>query len=138
MTEPNEQYAYFTLIGDFDPGEISRTVGVQPTECWRKGDVNPRTHLERKFNRWSLYSRLDRTNSLEAHIEDVLQQLGSSKQSFAEVTAKYRGVMQVVAYFNTDYPGLHLEDRIVRALGAYGLGVDFDFYFRYSATREDS
>ena len=33
MTEPNEQYTYFTITGDFNPGDITRRMGVTPTEC---------------------------------------------------------------------------------------------------------
>ena len=50
MTEPNEQYAYFTIAGDFDLDEVSKLAGVTPTEFWQKGEVNPRTKLERKFS----------------------------------------------------------------------------------------
>jgi hypothetical protein len=56
-------------------------VGVTPTECWLKGDVNPRTPLERKFSRWSLYSRLERTRELEDHITDVIEQRRSTSSS---------------------------------------------------------
>jgi len=79
MTEPNEQYAYFTIRGDFDPVDISKLVGVTPTEAWSKGSINPRTQLERKFSRWSLHSRLEKSRELEAHIADVIEQLGAKK-----------------------------------------------------------
>jgi hypothetical protein len=138
MTEPNEQYAYFTVTGDFDPADISQMVGVTPTECWLKGDVNPRTQRERKFSRWSLYSRIERTRELQAHIADVIEQLGMNKRQFVELSSKYGGVMQLVAYFKTDYPGLHLDRELVESLAEYALSVDFDFYYLYSDCREDS
>ena len=62
MTEPNQYYSYFTVAGDFDPAEITVLMGVVPTECWAKGDRNERTHLERKFSRWSLFSRLPKVH----------------------------------------------------------------------------
>jgi hypothetical protein len=138
MTELNEQYAYFTITGDFDPADISQMVGVTPTECWLKGDVNPRTQLERKFSRWSLYSRIERTRELDAHIADVIEQLGMNKRQFMELSSKYGGVMQLVAYFKTNYPGLHLDRELVESLSEYALSVDFDFYYLYSDCREDS
>ena len=138
MTETNEQYAYFTVTGDFDPADISQVVGVSPTECWLRGDVNPRTQLERKFSRWSLYSRLERTCELEAHIADVIQQLRMHKRQFGEVSLKHGGVMQLVAYFKAGYPGLHLERELVESLAEFSLRVDFDFYYLYSDSREDS
>ena len=138
MTDSNEQYAYFTVAGDFDPTEISRAVARQPNECWKKGDINPKTQLERQFSRWSLFSQLERQNPLEAHIQNVLDQLGSDTPAFQEISAQYGGVMQLVAYFKTDDPGFHLESRIVQQLASYGLSIDCDFYFLYASRREDS
>jgi hypothetical protein len=138
MTEPNEQYAYFTLTGDFDPADISKLIGATPTECWLKGSANPRTQLERKFSRWSLYSRLERNFSLEDHIKDVIQQLSENKSRFVEASLKHGGVMQLVAYFKSGYPGLDFEPELVKSLAEFSLSVDFDFYYLYSDRREDS
>ncbi len=138
MTEPNEQYAYFTLTGDFDPADISKLVGVTPTECWLKGEVNPRTHHERKFSRWSLYSRLGRNCCLEDHVMDVIQQLGENKSGFVEASSKHGGVMQAVAYFKSGYPGLDFQRELVKSLAEFSLSVDFDFYYLYSDSRDDS
>jgi hypothetical protein len=138
MTQPNEQYVYFTVTGDFDPTEISNIAGVKPTEYWLKGEVNPRTQMERKSSRWSLYSRLDRSCQIEDHITDVIEQLTTSKRGFIEISSRYGGVMQLVAYFHTGYPGLHLDSKVVESLAEYAVGVDFDFYYLYSDQREDS
>ena len=137
MTEPNEQYAYFTLSGDFDPVEISKLVGVTPTECWLKGDVNPRTQHERKCSRWSLYSRLERNRSLEDHIADVIQQLRENRSGFVKISSEFGGIMQLVAYFKSGYPGLDFECELVKSLAEFSLSVDFDFYYLYSESRED-
>ncbi|MGI9073902.1 MAG: DUF4279 domain-containing protein [Bryobacteraceae bacterium] len=94
--------------------------------------------MERKFSRWSLYSRLDKARELEAHIEDVIKQLAINKHYFVDISSKYGGLMQLVAYFHTDYPGLHLDRKVVQSMAAYALSVDFDFYFLYSNRRENS
>jgi hypothetical protein len=138
MTEPNEQYAYFTVTGDFDPSDISELVGVAPTECWRKGSVNPGTQLERTFSRWSLYSRLERNRSLEDHIADVIQQLRENRSGFGAVSSKYGGVMHLVAYFKCGYRGLDFDRELMKSLAEFSLSVDFDFYYLHSESREDS
>lgn len=138
MTDPNVQYAYFTITGDFEPVDVSTSAGVTPTECWVKGDLNPHTQMERKFSRWSLYSRLDRSRSIEAHIEDVIEQLAVNRGGFVELSSKYGGTMQLVAYFHADYPGVHFDRSLVESLSEFRLSVDFDFYYLYSDVREDS
>ena len=136
MVEDNEQYAYFALEGNFDPAEITALVGGQPTECWRCGDICDRTSRERKASRWSLYSRLDRGQELEAHIRDVLAQLDTHAEAFAAVSREYGGWMQLVAYLHREYPGLHFERDITEGLARYSLAVDFDFYWLYSDRHE--
>ena len=138
MSEENKCYAYFTVVGSFDPESITNRVGVNPTDSWRVGDLNPRNSLERKFSRWSLRSRLATSESLEAHIADVLNQLDANTTSFKEISITESGGMQLVGYFHSLYPGLHFEREMIQRLGEYGLSVDCDFYYLYSDGREDT
>jgi hypothetical protein len=139
MTKPNEYYAYFTIAGDgLDPGEISKRLGCLPTHSWRMGEVNPSTSLERKTGRWQLRSRLDVAQDIEAHVVDVLDQMECNAEAFNEVSREFGGYIQIVGYFYTDFPGCHFDRRIVSTLDGFGLEVDFDFYYLYSDSREDS
>jgi len=140
MTKNNETYAYFSLV-EFkdDPAEITKRVGLEPTECWEKGDVNPKTKLERRFSRWSLYSRLSRESELEDQIVDVLDQLDNNKKAFkAIINEQGRGILQLVGYFHTYYPGLSLESQVINRISEYNLAMDCDFYYLYSDEREDT
>ena len=138
MVENNEQLAYFSVSGDFDPAMITARVGVQPTECWRRGDTCPRRLYERKFSRWSLYSRLGRNQELVAHVADVLTQLDANPEAFGEVSRECGGVMQLVSYLFCNYPGLFIERGITERLHAVSLAIVFDFYLLYSNRREDT
>jgi hypothetical protein len=136
--EPNEQYAYFTVVGEFDPEEISLLTGVSPTKAWKKGDINPRSRYEHKFSRWSLYSRLDKESSLEDHMSDVFEQLESKRPEFAELSLRHNCSLQLVGYFKSFYPGFGLDRKLVKSLADYNLALDCDFYYLYSHKREDT
>jgi hypothetical protein len=138
MTEDNEQYAYFTITDSFDPAEVTRRVGVEATDSWRRGDLNPRNRMERRFSRWSLYSRLEKTAELEDHIRDVLAQLDENTEAFQSISMERGGCMQLVGYWKVEYPGLRFDRDIVEGLAKYKLSVDFDFYYLYSDGREDT
>jgi hypothetical protein len=138
MSRPIEQYAYFTVTNSFEPEEITRRVGIAPTESWRKGDRHPTRDMDRKFSRWSLRSRLSDDCSLEEHITDVLAQLDQNTIAFQEIAAEFGGYMQLVGYFHEGYPGLNFDSELVKGLAKYGLGVDFDFYNLWSDGREDT
>lgn len=138
MSEPSEHYAYFTITDSFDPGEITRRVGVSPTDSWKKGDLHPKRRMERKFSRWCLRSRLEAYSELEDHIRDVLEQLEQNPSEFQKLAKEFSGCMQLVGYFHEGYPGLHFDSSLVQGLAKYGLSVDFDFYELWSDGREDT
>lgn len=138
MSEPSEQYAYFTITNSFDPEDITRRVGVSPTDSWKKGDLHPRRAMERKFSRWCLRSRLGNDSELEDHIRDVLEQLEQNPSEFQKLAKEFSGCMQLVGYFHEGYPGLHFDMLLIQGLAKYGLSVDFDFYELWSDAREDT
>lgn len=139
MSDPNETYAYFTISGpDLDPSEISRQVGILTPDAWKKGELNPHNGRERMCGRWSLKSRLPRSEELEAHIADVLAQLAANPAAIQKISLDYGGCMQLVGYFHSNYSGLHLSQEIIQGLARYSLSVDHDFYYLHSDAREDA
>ena len=138
MTKDNEYYAYFTVVGDFDPTEITAQLGLQPTDCWMKGSRNEKTHKERTFSRWSIYSRLSRADSLEDQLRDVVEQLELVKAAVIQTAANFKSYINLVGYFYIDFPGLVFDSSIIARLAALKLGFDCDFYYMYSDKREDS
>ena len=138
MTRDNEQYAYLTVVGEFDPETISVRLGLEPSEAWVKGSRNERTHLERKFSRWSLNSRLDHSASLENHVKDVLEQSLPKAEKIRELGNEYEVGVQLVGHFYNDYPGFGLDCDVISGLARLNVGIDCDFYYLYSDSREDS
>jgi Domain of unknown function (DUF4279) len=138
MTKDNEQYAYLSFTGDFDPASITDQLGMQPSESWIKGSRSERTHLERKFSRWSLNSRLERTASLEDHVRDVLEQTLSVAEQIRHIGETFTAYVQLVGWFHNDYPGFGLDSELISGLAQLNVGIDCDFYYLYSDRREDS
>jgi hypothetical protein len=133
MPEENDQYAYLRLVEfDENPDDITSRLGIQPTECWRKGEAISDSSHVRKFNCWKLESRLSRTADFEDHIADVLRQLDVNKDGVKQIVKEHGwGCMQLVGYFNSHYPGLCLDAELVQRIAEYGLSVDCDFYYQY-------
>jgi len=138
MSKENEQYAYITVVGDFNPEAITARVGLKPSEAWIKGERNERTHRERKFSRWSLKSRLKLSASLEDHVKDVLEQALPKAEQFRQVGNEYQVGVQLVGYFYDDYPGFAVDQDSISGLARLNVGIDCDFYYLYSDSREDS
>jgi hypothetical protein len=96
------------VTGGFDPNVIKDCLSLQPSECWQKGTRNERTHFERKFSRWLLNSRLDKSADLEEHVRDVLDQTHDHASAIREIGQQFKCWVQLVGCFHNDYPGFRL------------------------------
>ena len=137
-TRANEFRAYFTLAGEFDPAEVTSLIGMAPSRAWKKGDLNERTHMERKFSRWSLDSRLDQGWPIVEHMRDVLSQLIPHAEYVRAARDKFEGWMQTVAFFHSEAPCFTFDEDVIRDCATLNLSIDCDFYTLYSDRREDS
>jgi hypothetical protein len=129
-TSPDTSYAYFHVRGSFDSDEITRSLGITPSETGREGDPLPNTSVARKSSIWGLRSRVEPTDPLEVHVRDVLDQLDANKGAFAKLSQDFDGTMQLVGYFREIEPGVHFDAELVERIAAYSLAIDCDFYNR--------
>jgi uncharacterized protein DUF4279 len=130
METTNNLYAYFHVRGSLDPDEITRRVGVIPTETAREADVIRQTTKQRPCSLWALHSRLERSAPLEQHVTDVLDQLDTNKEAFEKLSRELGGTMELVGIFRECEPGVALEREIVEGIAKYALMLDCDFYCR--------
>ena len=136
MSENNEYRAYFTLTGDFDPPAITALLDIQPTRCWRKGDLNVRSGREYTFSRWDLESSLSRTEEIAKHIEDVLVRLSPVSELVRRLSLEHEGYIQCVAYFSVGQSSLDVDAWLVAKISALGLGINLDPYDLSSRNEE--
>jgi hypothetical protein len=128
MGKPDTWYAYFHIKGSFDPEEVTRRVGITPTETASEGDAISGSSKGRPCSLWALHSRLKRTDPLEQHVQDVLDQLDANRGAFEELSREFGGTMELVGYFRQREPGVALERTIMERLAKYALMLDCDFY----------
>ena len=127
-TETNETYAYFCVRGDFDPKEISTALGLVPTESWMKGDMDSKRKKKRHFSKWALYSKLPKTEPLDSHIANVLDQLKEKKEEVRAIAESFDGCLQLVGYFYDQEPGFHMTRERIKSVADLSLEIDYDFY----------
>jgi hypothetical protein len=127
LNEQNEYRAYFTITGNFDPSLITSLLGIKPTSYFRKGDLT-RSRREYTFSRWSLESRLARTEKTAKHIEDVLAQLSPISETILDLCSKYEGRLQLVASFFDGQASVDVDPETIKKLSRLGVGIDFDPY----------
>ena len=124
-------YAYFRVAAENLPlAEITKALGVNPTESWSKGDsglYNP----YRPDSGWCLHSPLPQTNTnLREHIEALIPLLEQKASAVRALSEKYKTFLVCVGYYDeTASPGLSLSRAVIVSMASLGLELDADLYF---------
>ena len=134
----DKSYAYFALMGDdFDPAAITKVLGIEPTDSWRKGD--PGKHIQRlKYTGWELRSSRDEPLDMNSLIKEVIDQLKGKEQQINQLKIRYglTSVIRLVMYIDTheesSTPFLGHEKEEISFLYETKTGTDVDIY-RYNS-----
>jgi Domain of unknown function (DUF4279) len=132
-----ETYAYFLLTGtDLNPEEITRKVGITPTQIFLKGDrIHPKGSRTRDRSGWQVKSSLEQETDIEAHVRSVLEKLKTGWQPLIEIienAPKYEAVINCVMYYTPEEAGsgsgFHLDRSILDQIHQLKAEIDFDLY----------
>ncbi|MBT9583243.1 DUF4279 domain-containing protein [bacterium] len=106
--DKNEAYAYLRTV-EFrcTVDELTRRIGLEPTEAWHAGDAPPPPRQPRKFNAWHLRSRLPTSENVERHVVDVLDQIRGREAVLRDVAQDFGLTMECV--------GAKMDQRLQRA-----------------------
>jgi len=133
VVKRNENKVYFRLH-DFEgePDEITKKLLLNPTNSWKKGDVIPnrKGDIRRKQSTWELMSSRDVGDSIEDHLESLLNQIEKNQAVFKQMIKKYSSELSIVMYLYDDFnPGINLKPNIIKRIADLELEIDFDIYF---------
>jgi hypothetical protein len=130
-------YGYFSLSGDFEPDEISRQIGVEPSWFQRKGDINPGSGRPRLGAEWCLACTDDEYGDVADQIIMLVTKLKSKANVVAELSPKFFGTLNLVAYLNGTYPGFFLMASVVRDLASLNVDLDCKYIYANNEPIED-
>ena len=122
-------YVYLRVTAEQLPlREISISMGIDPTESWRKGDAG--THNpSRPDSGWCLYSPLPRSNlRIDEHIDALLPVLEERSAAVRDLSKRFDTYLVCVGHFTDSSPGLFLSKSVVARIAELGLSVDCDLY----------
>ena len=122
-------YAYFRVARDELPlEEISSSLGVQPTDSWRKGDRG-RHNPNRPDSGWCLHSPLPRSNlRIDEHVEALLPLLEAKASHVRALGEQFATYLVCVGHYSESSPGFFLSKGVIERLANLGLSLDCDLY----------
>lgn len=128
----NQGEVYFALFGDaFDPEEVTRLVGVEPTSVAFKGSPRTRKHTVWRFSSGKVESDLvdvyEMTSSLVAKLAPHVDKINLAQERFA-LESSLSVVLTITTDDSKSTPAIGLERSVVAFLAQVGAWVDVDTY----------
>ncbi len=133
--DTNEGRVYFALDGeDFDPDEMTKFLGIEPTSIRRKGSKVPGRIP--KMNSWELSTE----NIVNDYIDvfemstEIIKKLKSKKDLILQAKSRFNVLprFEVVLWFSMNEghstPAIGFEVETVAFLGEIGAVIDIDTY----------
>jgi hypothetical protein len=117
MTSPPltaREYAYFHVSGSGTHEQVSTMLGLEPSEAWNIGDINPRNDQPRRFMSWRLSSGLDDTKPLKQHIKNLFLYLASKADAIRALWVDYDLTLVCVGYYPPSGHGMHFDREQIR------------------------
>jgi hypothetical protein len=130
MSASEVAFAYFRVAGEVLPlEEITSSFGLEPSECWRKGDPGQYT-AQRSDSGWCLRSPLPSSNlRIDEHIAALLPILEARREEVRELGERFETFIVCVGHYRDSSPGFFLSKNVIGRLGVLGLSLDCDLYF---------
>jgi hypothetical protein len=122
----------YLWISDFDedPDEISRRLGIEPSETNRAGDAMGQSPMRRRRNSWRLDSTVDAPYDVEKHALAILDRVAPAQEAVRELAQRCSVELKVVIYANTEqsFPGLSFTRETLRRIADLAADLDIDVY----------
>jgi hypothetical protein len=133
--ESSNSYVYFVLSGeDFDPNEVSKLIGIRPTESLRKGDkgkYKPVMH----YSYWKLSTEEGKEYiDLYKLIEEITSILYEKIDAITEIKKQFnlRSILQIVMDIDVNQkqstPALGFKLKTIEFIYKTQTEIDIDIY----------
>jgi hypothetical protein len=120
------------IYGDeLDPDEVSSTLGVQPTKCYRKGDKTPNGTQYRRTGGWFIDSGeqfLSEEEPGSSLFEKWVSSLPADRESWNILKKDFNVLIRLVGYTDQMNAEFILTSAAAVELASRGLPVVFDPY----------
>ena len=128
-----EARANVTILSEeLPPAEISRVLGIEADESWRKGDLvgHGRTGRRRSNHGWRVISPLGDQASTTEHLQAVIGRLSPAAAQLRTLSSRdgIDAKLWLVEHIENWNPGFWLSPDQLAALADLGIGVSIDVY----------
>jgi hypothetical protein len=112
-----------------DPDSITRKLGIQPTECWKRGYLVGKSGKKyfRRYGQWNLRPSARKNARLQAKVEKLWLQLEPKKKELRSILRKVKADIRIAVDAGSRpclwwYP---FKSQLIRNFVSLGIDVEF-------------
>lgn len=115
---------------DVAPEDITKKLGIKPTETWLKGEVKRHKVGYTKFprNTWTLRSSVAKDRPAREHLDELLELMRPHKTTIAALAKKYPSELWLALYADRYNPVVRLSPDLITALAEFHVTLSLDIY----------
>jgi hypothetical protein len=127
---------YFSLFGgEFPIDEVTKRLGITPTETYKKGDLLPRRNSLHPFYRietaWELSSGYQESYDVKEQMDQVVEPLKNQASIINQIKEDYTLECKffiVIIIEDGDTPALYLNSKQIEFANSINAEFDIDLY----------
>ncbi len=126
---PPEIMAEFIITGiNVTPDEITKAIGITPTETWKLGDLSEKTTLRKKHNGWRISTGYHQDFDLEKYIKQLFEILLPKSEIITTFCRENEldCELSCAAYVIDETPSTNFSKKIISDLAKLNASLDFD------------
>ena len=135
MKEKNSCYTYFRIIGNFDPDDITKHLGLEPEDKWKIGE--PRRHGigHYTFAHWEIGRCKEYRVCVTEQMEETIRPLLDRVDLLNEIREEYGATFTLMVVPNIfagngeNTPYVSPSHEVIAFCAATHTKLDFDMYF---------
>lgn len=112
---------------DCDPSAITASLGVQPSQVWKKGDSIALGKGERRYSGWRLTVPPLEEIELEPYVKWLLEKI-PRQLDFSRVTAAWEAQISFTVHVDDETPAIFFSPATLTRVGELGANLDIDLY----------
>jgi len=120
---------------DSPPDDITKLLGIKPTEAWQKGDhIHPEIKhspgwLGARDNCWLIRSGAKESEDIEVHLKKLMSVLSPKQAVIHELAQSCDAKVRVTATCTDNSPGLVFEPGLLKEIVSLGAVLDIDLWY---------
>jgi hypothetical protein len=120
----------FVFEGDFAPGRITQTTGLEPTRTGAAGDlVSDTGEYRRTRSIWELRSSLPESAGVAEQLESLLAMLEPRWETIKQLGQTHTTGFRIRMYlYEAQGPEFYLSKEVLRRIAGLGADMDVDLY----------